>query len=186
MIPHTITKKQIQLALLLFTTFAVSCSHPTLKTSVPDSAFDTVMRSDKGVFRGFSLGDRFDTVQAKELLKPIESDSGYLYYEAKLDTIGSFNITYSFDEYGLNEIQSDIYINNAANADGVFSKFKSYFDEHYGNSESRQGFTVWTVKSKKYGVVRIDLSDESSDFTAKKAPGKISLWIYPEKEYLYD
>ncbi len=144
--------------------------------------FETVMRSETGVFRGFSLGDKQDSVRLKETVKPMETDSGYLYYELKLDTTGSFNITYNFDDEGLNEIQSDIYINNASKMDDVFSKFKSYFDEHYGASQTRQGYTVWTVKSEKYGEVRISLSNESSDFTVDKAPGKIALWIYPDKE----
>ena len=40
---------------------------------------------------------------------------------------------------------------------------------------------VWTVKSEKYGDVRINLSDESADFTIPGSPGKIALWIYPDK-----
>ena len=184
MIPYINRRKTIQLTLLLLTVIVGSCTKPKSKMDGYGSVFDSVMRSEKGVFRGFSLGDNMQSVQMKETLKPIESDSGYLYYEVKLDTTGSYNITYNFDEHGLSEIQSDIYINNVANADAVFAKFKTYFDEHYGESQTLQGYTVWTVKSEKFGIVRINLSDESSDFTAKKAPGKISLWIYPDKEYL--
>jgi hypothetical protein len=43
------------------------------------------------------------------------------------------------------------------------------------------GFAVWTVKSAKFGDVRINLSDESADFTVENNPGKISIWIYPDK-----
>lgn len=159
-----------------------SCTKPKSKLAEYGSVFESIMLNDTNVFRGFSLGEKIDSIQNKELGKPIESDSAFLYYEYSLDTTGSFNITYNFDERGLNEIQSDIFINDQDKADELFSKFKTFFDEHYGASESHQGFTVWSVRSEKFGEVKINLSDESADFTAQKAPGKISLWIYPDKE----
>ena len=184
MIPFFNQKKQIQPAILLLTLIAISCSQPKSKMAVYGNVFDSVMLNETGVFRGFNLGDKMDSVKLKESGKAMESDNGYLYYEVKLDTACSFNITYNFDEKGLSEIQSDIYVNNATITDEVFSKFKTYFDRRYGESQSHQGYTVWTVKSEKFGIVRINLSDESSHFITKKAPGKISLWIYPDKEYL--
>ena len=168
--------------LFLLTLLVYSCTTPASKMAKYGTVFESVMRSETGVFRGLSLGDKYDSVQLKETIKPIETDSDYLYYELKLDTTGSFNITYSFDESGLDEIQSDILINSPSSADEVFSKFKLYFDEHYGESQNNQGYIVWTVKSDKYGLVRINLSNESANFTAEKAPGKISLWIYPDKD----
>jgi hypothetical protein len=142
-------------------------------------AFQNVMLNDEGVFRGFKLGDAQTNVQQKETAKPIEADSGYLYYEYKLDTIGSFNITYNFDEKGLNEIQSDIFVNKPGEAEIIFNKFKAYFDQHYGESESQMGFNVWSVKSDKYDEIKISISNESSDFSTDQAPEKISIWIYP-------
>lgn len=170
------------LATLSVLIFFASCTKPKSKLAEYGPVFETVMLTDTNVFRGFSLGEKIDSVQKNELEKPTESDSAYLYYEYSLDTTGSFNITYNFDESGLNEIQSDIFINNPDKADEIFSKFKTFFDEHYGESESHQGFTVWTVRSQKFGEVKINLSDESADFTAEKAPGKISIWIYPDKD----
>jgi len=182
MISFFFKQKQIFVPVLLVIIIAGACTPPTSKMAKYGTVFESVMRSETGVFRGFSLGNKMDSVQLSETEKPIEADSGYLYYEMKLDTTGSFNITYNFDDMGLNEIQSDIYINSATSADEVFSKFKTYFDEHYGESQNHQGYAVWTVQSEKYGLIRINLSNESSDFTADKAPGKISLWIYPDKD----
>lgn len=158
-----------------------SCSSPKSKLAEYGPVLENVMRSDIGVFRGFSLGDRSDSIQAKETGKAAEVDSGYLYYEYKLNTVGSFNITYSFDERGLNEIQSDIFITNAADAEKIFNTFKTFFDQHYGSNQSQKGINAWSVKSEKFGDAKINLSDESGDFTIDKAPGKISLWIYRDK-----
>ncbi len=162
-----------------------SCTAPKAKSSLAEygPVFETIMITDMGAFRGFSLGDKLDSIQAKEKAKLIEADDLYLYYQSKIDdTTGTYNISYTFDEMGLNEIQSDIFLTNADQADGVFNTFKTYFDEHYGSSESHMGFNVWTVRSDKYGVIRINLSDESDTFITDKPPGKISLWIYPDKE----
>lgn len=181
----SLPKNQQQLAItfiVLLIGFS-ACINPKQKSklAIYGSIFENVMRNDTGAFRGFSLGDKIDSVQAKEPGKPVETDNGYLYYEYKLDSANSFNITYTFDDMGLAEIQSDIFIHNPENTDVVFNHFKTYFDQHYGASESHQGYTVWTIKSEKYDVVRINLSNESSDFSVDKAPGKISLWIYPDK-----
>ncbi len=161
--------------------FISSCSEPKSALSKYGPELEGVMRSDFGTFRGFNLGDKMDTVLVKESGKGIDADEGYLYYEFKLQDSNSYNISYSFDDAGLNEIQSDIYIQNPSNTEKVFNSFKSYFDDHFGANENHQGFMVWTVKSEKYGDVRINLSDESADFTIPGSPGKIALWIYPDK-----
>ncbi len=156
-----------------------SCSNSKSKLKEYGPVFQSVMLSDEGVFRGVNMGDSQVEIQKNESAKPIEADTGYLYYEYKLDTVGTFNITYNFDDRGLNEIQSDIFINKSDQAEAIFDKFKTYFDQHYGDSESQMGFNVWTVKSEKYDEIKISLSDESTDFSTDQAPGKISLWIYP-------
>ncbi len=166
---------------LLFVIALQSCKDSATTLSQYGPVVKTVIQNDTGVFRGFSLGDNLNKIQSKETDKPLEVDSGYLYYEFAIDTIGSFNVTYNFDEKGLSEIQSSIFITNSAQTEETFNKFKSYFDEHYGSSETQMGFNVWSVASEKYGKVVINLGDESADFTIKNAPGKISIWIYQDK-----
>lgn len=181
MLSFKIQKSKITILFLLLGFIISSCNEPKSALAEYGPIFEKVMISDTSVFRGFNFGDSLIFVQSKEANKPVEADKGYLYYEYKLDSEGSFNIAYNFDELGLNEIHSDIFINDADNADEVFNKFKTYFDEHFGASQAQMGFTIWSVKSEKYGEVVINLSNESTDFTIDKAPGKISLWIYPDK-----
>ncbi len=160
-----------------------SCKNsPKSKLAEYHPVLAKIIKSDMGAFRGFNLGDAPDSIKVKEPNSPIESDQEYLYYEYKIDdTTGSYSISYNFDEKGLSEIQSDIFISNASNTDKIFNAFKSYFDDHYGDSELDMGYNVWTVKSENYGDVKINLSDESTSLTTDKAPGKISIWIYPDK-----
>lgn len=181
MLSFKIQKSKIAISFLLLGCIISSCNEPKSNLAEYGPVFEKVMISDTSVFRGFNLGDSLNFVQSKETNKPVEVDKEYLYYEYKLDSEGSFNIAYNFDELGLNEIHSDIFINDADNADEVFNKFKTYFDAHFGTSQAQMGFTIWSVKSEKYGEVIINLSNESTDFRIDKAPGKISLWIYPDK-----
>jgi len=166
---------------LLLILLVFSCTAPKSKLAQYGPDLEGVMLSDIGAFRGFNFGDSLGLIKVKEIGKPIEIDKDYLYYEYKLNKSGSFNITYNFDERGLNEIHSDIFINNADDGDAVFNNFKAYFNQHYGDNQTQMGFIVWSVKSEKYGEIKINLSDESADFTTDKAPAKISIWIYPDK-----
>ena len=162
---------------LLF--FIVSCSNPESSLSSYGVVFNSVVRSDEGVFRGYHLGDSQETIQVSEVDQPIDVEDGYLYYEYQIDTIGVFNISYIFNEEGLKEVQSEVYIDDADKVAGALKNFQRYFDNHYGESESQKGFKVWSVKSEKYTEVKISLSDESIDFTTENAPGKFSILIYP-------
>lgn len=175
-------RKTIALVSIILILFFSSCTNTESPLSKYGPELEGVMRSDSGTFRGFDLGTQMDTILAKEAGLGVDADEGYLYYEFKLNDSNSYNISYSFDDRGLNEIQSDVYIKNPNNTEKVFNSFKAYFDDHFGENENHQGFMVWTVKSEKYGDVRINLSDESSDFTIPGSPGKIALWIYPDKE----
>ena len=174
-------QSQQKILLVLLLGFIISCKQPKSKLAEYGSVLENVMLSDKGVFRGFSFGDSLNFVQSTESARPVEVDKDYLYYEFKLKSEGSFNIAYNFDEQGLIEIHSDIFIINSDNADQIFNKFTKYFDEHYGTSQVQMGFSIWSVKSEKYGEIKINLSNESTDFIVDNAPGKISLWIYPDK-----
>lgn len=168
----------IALSLVFF-----SCGNDKPTSSEYGPVFDKVMRGHPGSFRGFDLGEKMDSIKAREDSEPTEVDDHYLYYEYLLnDSAGSFDIAYDFDDSGLSEIHSDIYITNASNADTAFSSFKKYFDKTYGNSENHGGFYVWTVRSDDYGLVFINLSDGSADLVSAGGPAKISLWIYPEKD----
>lgn len=163
---------------ILFT----SCENSKSPLAEYGSFFENVMRSENGVFRGFNLGVKIDSVLKNESIKAFEADENYLYYEFQMDTTGEYNVAYTFNESGLAEIQSDLYINNQANTDAVYNAFKSYFDEHYGPSATDMGYTVWSVKSDLFKEVKINLSNESADFSVPNSPGKVSILIYPDKE----
>ena len=141
-----------------------------------------IMITDTAVFRTFSLGNKPEEVKKRETALLMESDSSFLYYESKKSDSSSFNVMYNFDEEGLAEIQSDIYLSNATQGDEAFEQFKKYFNDHYGESTAKQGYMVWTIPSSKFGTVRVNLDLENADGNISKAHSKISLWIYVDKD----
>lgn len=159
-----------------------SCSNKPSETADLKTVPSIVMGSNEGLFRGFNLGDSLTVVRAKETQAPLEVDSGYLYYEYELpDSLGSFNITYNFDEKGLYEIQTNVFVTSASNTESILSSLRDSFDKFYGDSnQSDMGYSIWSVKSSKFGEVKINLSDESGDFASDNAQGKISLWFYKD------
>jgi hypothetical protein len=178
-----LVKRKIFFSLLTFLLFFfIACEKEKEPLKKYGLFVEKVILTEEGAFRGFNFGEKIDTVIAREVSKASESDNGYLYYEYKIDDSGSFNITYDFDEEGLNEIQSDVYVKNTLQTDSVFNAFREYFDDHFGKSEVDMGYNVWSVRSETYGNIKINLADESADFTADKTPGKIAIWIYPDKE----
>jgi hypothetical protein len=176
-------KNLFPICLLLLVLFSPSCKEEKKKDPLKKygTFVQTVMKVDTGAFRGLNFGDLIDTVMAKESSKATEADENYLYYEYAIDTLGSFDVAYDFDDGSLSEIQSYVYINNINRVDSVFNAFKTYFDDHFGKDETEMGYNVWTVKSGTYGNININLSDESANFTTDKAPGKLSISIYPDK-----
>jgi hypothetical protein len=158
----------------------VSCSEPESKFAKYGTVVEAVILTDDGAFRGINLGDKMDSVQLKEAGPATEADDGYLYYEYKLDSSNAFDVAYTFDEKGLAQIQSEITINDPANTERIFNSFKLYFDDHFGKSANHQGYTVWSVRSEKFGDVKINLSDESAEMTVPNSPGKLDIWIYIE------
>lgn len=176
---------QMRISKIILVAFVVltiaSCESERSPLSKYGPVFENVMRSETGVFRGFSLGDQLDSVKQKET-EPVESDVDYLYYEYDIDTTATYSVAYTFTDGLLDEMRSYIFVNDNNKTEEVLNTFKNYFNEHYGASEEHMGFIVWSVRSEKYGLVRINLSDESADFSVEDAPGKISIWIYPDKE----
>jgi hypothetical protein len=83
---------------------------------------------------------------------------------------------------GLSEIQTEVFINDPEQTEQVLNNFKDYFTDLYGPGQDHMGFLVWTVNSSQYGTVRINLNDQSADLGTDMSPGKISVWIYTEKE----
>jgi hypothetical protein len=168
--------------MLVSLVFISSCTDPKKETETNKSIIETVMLSDKGIFRGLDLGMSKDSVLAHEKIEPVQNSTAQLNYEYTIDSTATYAITYSFDEKGaLSEVQCAVYlIKDISFIDKTYAELESYYNEFYGESLTDKGLTTWGVKSDQYGEIKINISQESPLLSASElAHGKISIWIYP-------
>lgn len=135
------------------------------------------MKSDSGVFRGFTLGASKEEIKSIETkgLKEEESNDGvdYLFYELNIDSTTSYTVAYYCPGNKLNNIETDIYLLNEPQAAQLFESFKSYFEKKYGKPTIDGDFYLWLAENKN-GKTRIALADESPTYKR----GKLTLVIH--------
>ena len=102
-------KKTAWLFIPMLLTLA-SCSESKTNLTQYGDVFNAVMLNDIGVFRGANIGDSKEAIKELENDDPVEQDSVNLNYKYSVDSTINFNISYNFDENGLKEIQTEIYV----------------------------------------------------------------------------
>jgi|SRR6185312_3157194 len=139
-------------------------------------------------FRHTSLGLDWKTVMSSEKKAPEEKDTNYLFYSLamdtlhpdsireQVDTLNYFTVAYNFDQQKLNEIDEDVFVATDSVAGKVFHRLSDYFTSKYGQPDSHNDATIWTIKRMNSKTARISLSDESEEYDY----GKLSVVYYLE------
>lgn len=119
-----------------------------------------------GHFRGATIGDSPQDIVDFELAKPAKTTEEELVYRFEIPETdsGYFEVFYQFDQYGLFEIQVDIYLFDRERTAELFSDFRGYFNELYGESTMDSGYTTWKTLSKRKYEINVSLIDESEDY----------------------
>jgi hypothetical protein len=118
-----------------------------------------------GHFRGHSIGDVLDTVVLSErefLFKRTRDELNYSIPFSPTDS-AHFDIAYVFDQFGLFEIQVDIYPATNQETTQFYADFKKIFESRYGQSIEKTGSAFWDVKEAERQI-EITLRDESIDY----------------------
>lgn len=128
-----------------------------------------MLNSDSGRnVRGFQMGDTPEEVKLSEDFDvDFESDS-LLVYEGVVPYDGrDVNVTvyYSFDDFGLFEIQFDIYPRSMDDASSVFLALKGKLTLIYGRPLSLKAGNGWRFNtfSPSNSIIDIVLTDESKE-----------------------
>jgi hypothetical protein len=154
---------QLLIVLALFT-LACNAPVPEVKEEIGDPVALICLPEKGNTFRGLALG-----ASPADLYSAIghvpEQSSDTLVIESIGSDESDYNarIYYSFDAYGLFEIQADLFANDQAKLKESVTEFKSYFTEKFGESECKGSACRWTTFSINNNTVEVTLSDESSD-----------------------
>jgi len=129
--------------------------------------FDSILKSEEGVFRGIEIGNTIEEVKSienREFL--IDNMSEYLYYDYKMDMGNSYTISYDFSENSLYEVQVSIYFDVIDDANKIFDEFTAHFTKKYGTCKiAADGYTSWRTKSRLTGNgVEIAMINDSQEY----------------------
>lgn len=161
--------KILRLFSLLVVVFAlVSCGgEKPAETKIETVGIETVFGTDKeGLFRGSDISDTPNKVRANEKAVPtVDSDSLIEYdYTFQLETGATeMHLFYTFDEFGLFEIQVDLYPETDEKAKELLPELEEQLTTRFGEPKEAGLAKRWTTFSVSNNIIEITLSNESSD-----------------------
>lgn len=151
---------------ILFIAIGVSCQSekPSEEKSDPiDSVFQA---GDDTLFRGSNIGDSPDHVRNSEKSRIVEDSDTLLHYQSTYtfeSGLSDVEVYYTFDEFGLFEIQVDFYPRNEEAPSKLMAQLENYMTTRFGDPKELGTAKRWTTNSTTNSLVEITLSNESAD-----------------------
>jgi len=161
--------KILRLFSFLFVTVAlISCEgEKPAETKIETVEIETVFGTNKeGLFRGSDISDTAGQIRGKEKAAPtFDSDSLIEYdytFQLKSGTT-EMHLFYTFDEFGLFEIQVDFYPENEEKAKELLPELEEQLTTRFGEPKEAGLAKRWTTFSVSNNIIEITLSNESMD-----------------------
>ena len=170
--------------LILFTCWLSSCNnHTETKDKTVNRIFseyhyalDSVIKSKDGILSGIELGQSKSLIPAREMSLAIEKDAGHITFEQKIDSVSKYNITYSFENDTITEIEVLITSQNSDEGDKILADLKKYYQQKYTAPIMDKGYFVFNCFYSKKRNFTITLTDNSG-----ASNSVIDMFVYREK-----
>lgn len=131
--------------------------------------------TDSGLLRNINISANIKEVKLSEQESPIDEQEGYLYYEYPLSKNNKYTLTYSFDDKGLYEIQSDIFINDTNTITTEFRNLQAAMENKFGAPiEKHSNISIWLLNTDESDEVEIVLKNATSE----QKTGTIAISVY--------
>lgn len=146
---------------LAFVTLLSAC------TPKKNQYFDTLLKTETGIFRGVEIGNSISEIKQTENLEFLVDDMpDYLYFDYKLDMGNSYTISYDFSENKLYEIELAAYFDQIEDANQLFKDFSTHFNKIHGKGKIEDdGYTSWRTKNKKTNAnIEIAMVNDSQEY----------------------
>lgn len=118
-----------------------------------------------GEFRGHKMGDALDSIAGRErefLFKRTRDELNYSIPFSQTDS-AHFDVIYVFDQFGLFEVQVDIYASTFEETTELFKDFREILVGRYGAPIEKPKSAFWKATSGEHNI-EITLRDESVDY----------------------
>lgn len=154
--------------MLVLTLTLVSCGSekpPEQKTETVgiESIFGT---ENNALFRGSDISDLPEEIRSREQGNPTADSDSLIEYEYTFQLksgVTKMHIYYTFDEFGLFEIQADLYPEKEEKARELMPKLEENLTARFGEPKESGLAKRWTTFSVSNNIIEITLSNEASD-----------------------
>lgn len=137
---------------------------------------DEIVRTQSGIFRGFSLNNCSADVLSTEPAQPAETSDDQIFYEYKADSSTNYSIVYSFENDTLTEINVQINSPDLELSNYLFCDLKDYYANKLPNPTEDKGFVVYNCFEGQRMPFVVSLSDNSTP-----GMGIINMVIYKDR-----
>lgn len=137
---------------------------------------DEIIKKADGTIRGIDLNMRSEAIKAAEGSAPLESDSSYMYFEYKIDSVTTYSVTYNMQHDSLDEIEVQVNCTDLDLSSKIFTDLKTYYEKKLPNPTEDKGYVVYNCFEGQRKPFVVSLTDNS---TPNK--GIIDLVIYRDK-----
>jgi len=139
-------------------------------------ALDSIIKSKDGIVAGVELGQARKMILTEQVKNAADQDKDGLVYEQKIDSLTKFNITYTFDNDTISEIEVMIHSSSRDEGDKILNDLKDYYRKKYISPVMDKGYFVFNCFDSKKRNFIITLTDNGGDSNSV-----IDLLIYREK-----
>jgi hypothetical protein len=116
--------------------------------------YEEVLKSEKGQFRGVSIGETLATIKSVEKDSFItEKTSEQLRYTYEMNPENYYTLSYNFSsDDELYAIELAVFLEEVADADLLFKKLSTHFNRKYSLGKTKdEGYITWQSNSSRSG-----------------------------------
>jgi hypothetical protein len=160
-------KKILKWFSLFFLLVVLACGSPPVEKEPALEATDFIGQKENGIYRGIDIGltnESFSSSLRDSVLEQSDSLVKSFFVIDKGGRVCEVVTHFSFDVYGLFEIQSDIFPPTDSVSKVITDMLQAELTLRYGEF-ARLGNTMrWTTNSERNNIIEISLSNESIDY----------------------
>ncbi|MCA1763474.1 MAG: hypothetical protein ABR574_07570 [Cryomorphaceae bacterium] len=123
--------------------------------------------NNQGLFRDASIGQSYAETNIPDSAEIIQNTDSLIQYELDIqygDSSSNVTVYYTFDDFGLFEIQVDVFPRGKEAAAYYMNLLEDELSERFGDYNRIGAVKRWTTASPSNNRVEISLSNETADY----------------------
>lgn len=139
-------------------------------------ALDSIIKTPQGIVAGVELGQARKMILTEQVKNAVDQDKEGLVYEQKIDSLTKYNITYTFENDTISEMEVMINCTSRDEGDKILTDLKNYYGKKYTSPIMDKGYFVFNCFDGKKKNFTITLTDNGGNSNSV-----IDMLIYREK-----